>query len=70
MKKLINFYCKKIYCFRWIASTQFESTGARKAFPCFDEPHFRTKFTLDVMVPDTYEVISNVKVTRPGTSET
>ncbi|XP_075230592.1 aminopeptidase N-like [Lycorma delicatula] len=52
----------------WLGSTQFESTNARKAFPCFDEPHFRTTFTLDVTVSDEYNVISNVKALKSGNS--
>ena len=31
--------------------TQFETVFARRVFPCFDDPHFRTKFKLTIQLP-------------------
>jgi len=45
---------------RWYAFTQFEPTDARRAFPCFDEPGFKTPFTLAVSVPPGSVALSNM----------
>jgi puromycin-sensitive aminopeptidase len=42
-----------------IATTQFESTDARRAFPCWDEPDSKAVFALRVVVPDDLYVVSN-----------
>ncbi len=45
--------------------TQFEATDARDAFPCFDEPSYKTPWQLTLRVPARDEAISNT----PAASE-
>ncbi|KAJ3261580.1 hypothetical protein HK103_005418 [Boothiomyces macroporosus] len=46
---------------RYVAS-HFEPKSARKAFPCFDEPIFKSIFNIQVRIPSDYSVISNSPV--------
>ncbi len=39
--------------------TQFESLGAREAFPSFDEPRFKVPFTISIAAPQEDVVIAN-----------
>ncbi|KRZ90616.1 Aminopeptidase N [Trichinella sp. T8] len=45
---------------RWILVTQFEPTDARRALPCFDEPEFKSVFTLTVIHPVNTTALSNM----------
>jgi puromycin-sensitive aminopeptidase len=44
---------------RTIASTQFEATEARWAFPCWDEPDLKAVFSVTLIVPEELMAISN-----------
>jgi len=46
------------------AYTQFEPNDARRAFPCFDEPNFKTPFELTITVPKGSIAVSNAKEAR------
>jgi puromycin-sensitive aminopeptidase len=41
------------------AATQFEAADARRAFPCFDEPEFKARFALTLVVPPGVVAVSN-----------
>ncbi|HVX21463.1 MAG TPA: M1 family metallopeptidase [Acidimicrobiales bacterium] len=47
---------------RMIATTQFESTDARRAFPCWDEPDRKAVFEVTLVVDDGLAAFSNSAV--------
>lgn len=44
---------------KYIATTQFEATDARRAFPCFDEPAKKAIFDVHFIIPSDKNAISN-----------
>ena len=43
----------------WYVYTQFEPTDARRAFPCFDEPSYKTPWQLSLHVPRQFRAFAN-----------
>ncbi|KAL7036535.1 hypothetical protein ACKWTF_008841 [Chironomus riparius] len=44
---------------RYLAATQFQPSSARYAFPCYDEPGFKTPFELSITHDKSYSAIAN-----------
>ena len=47
-----------------LASTPFESTDARRAFPCWDEPAFKAVYHVALVVDEKLVAISNAGIVR------
>lgn len=61
---MTGLYLSKSSTGQKIVSTQFETIGARKAFPCFDRPDLKSPFLITVTVDSQYSVISNMDVSE------
>ncbi|KAK5730403.1 hypothetical protein LTR15_000340 [Elasticomyces elasticus] len=44
----------------YMFSTQFESSDARRAFPCFDEPNLKASFDFQIEIPEDLVALSNM----------
>ena len=54
---------------RHLATTQFEATDARRAFPCWDEPAQKAVFDATLVFADGFQAVSNTPIvedTRPS----
>uniref|UniRef100_A0A8C7L8A7 Aminopeptidase n=1 Tax=Oncorhynchus kisutch TaxID=8019 RepID=A0A8C7L8A7_ONCKI len=47
---------------RTLASTHFEPTSARMAFPCFDEPSFKANYSISIRRSPAHTALSNMPV--------
>lgn len=47
---------------RNMATTQFEATDARRAFPCWDEPAIKATYRVTLIVPQELAAISNMPI--------
>ncbi|XP_026673854.1 aminopeptidase M1-like [Ceratina calcarata] len=48
----------------YVVTTNFEPTGARLAFPCWDEPAYKAKFTISLTHNKTLQALSNTEVLK------
>ncbi|XP_023241826.1 glutamyl aminopeptidase-like [Centruroides sculpturatus] len=55
---------------QYLATSKFQPTYARRAFPCFDEPNFKSNFTISLVHSENLIPLSNMpidKQTKNGT---
>ena len=61
--KLVGAYRRQVGA-DWYAFTTFTAIEARRAFPCFDDPRFKTPWRLTLRVPQALTAASNYPVLR------
>lgn len=44
---------------KYTATTQFQATNARNAFPCFDEPVYKSTFAFNLTYPEELSAWAN-----------
>lgn len=49
---------------RYLATSQFEPTNARRAFPCFDEPGFKSTFNVRLIHEKSFTALSNMDIVK------
>ncbi|KAK6457274.1 arginine/alanine aminopeptidase [Scheffersomyces xylosifermentans] len=53
---------------KFMLSSQFEATDARRAFPCLDEPSLKATFKVNIAVPENWTALGNTPVESTSTS--
>ena len=53
----------------WYVLTQFQAIGARRAFPCFDEPQWKTPWAITIDAPAGQVVVANTPATGTSAAE-
>ncbi len=51
------------------AATQFEAADARRAFPCFDEPEFKARFSVELVHPAGLMAVGNMPISSQGPAD-
>ena len=61
-------YTKTDQTISWVGATQFESTSARKSFPCFDEPDKKAIFNIKLGRRPGMTAVSNMPLVTANES--
>nr|XP_002730532.1 PREDICTED: aminopeptidase N-like [Saccoglossus kowalevskii] len=49
---------------RWLIASQYQPSGARQAYPCFDEPNFKATFDMIIIHRDTRNALTSMPVSN------